>query len=246
MGLFDFFKKKSSNNKPSQPIDENWYLLENLGNRLTALGYKVKQNPEYLALQINSEIEIATFIIDDPNNHPNIIHLMILTIHPEYFANGIQENIVGIGTTIQDKVSSVIDNYITTTFLPIIDSLSDSHDPEMDFSTIIYGKEILWHPKLGNLSLQGEWKEYPKNESFFEIIKDKLKDKLKTSKLNWLKLYISKRTDGTIIGECLFNNEPWNEGLSVITEYAKSWEMESDFQGMKQFILFRRCDAYDV
>lgn len=250
MGLFDFFKKKYSESKQvdsqqPEPIDNNSYLLETLRSRLIALGYQVDKHPQYLALIINSEIEIATFIIDNPNNHTSILHLMILTIQPKYFPNGIEENIVGIGTNIHDKVTSVIDNYINTTFLPIIDSFSDSHNPDLDFSTIINEKEVLWHPKLGNLTLQGQWNDQPENEPFFEIIKDKLKDKLTLNKINWLKLYISKRADGTIIGECLFNNEPWEEGLSDITDYAKSWKLKSDFQGLKQFIMFRKCDVYD-
>jgi len=251
MGLFDFLKKKSSDNDrvdkqtTTTPIDNNSYLLETLNSRLIELGYQVDRHPQYLALIVNSEIEIATVIINNPNNHPSILHLMILTIQPKYFPNGIEENIVGIGDNIQAKVNSVIDNYINTTFLPIIDSFSDSHNPDLDFSTILNDKEVLWHPKLGNLTLQGQWNDQPQNETFFDIIRDKLKNKLTSNKLNWLKLYISKRADGTIIGECLFNNEPWEEGLVDITEYAKSWKLKSDFQGLKQFIMFRKCDAFD-
>lgn len=245
MGLFDLFKRKSSDRQQPEPIDNNSYLLETLKNRLVELGYQINRHPQYLALIVNSEIEIATVIIDNPNNHPHILHLMILTIQPKYFPNGIEENIVGIGTNIQEKVNSVIDNYINTTFLPIIDSLSDSHNPDLDFSTIVNDREVLWHPKLGNLSLQGQWNEQPQDEPLFAIIKDKLKYKLTPNKLNWLKLYISKQANGTIIGECLFNNEPWEEGLADITEYAKTWNLKSSFQGIKQFIMFRKCDAYD-
>jgi hypothetical protein len=250
MRLFDFFKKKPSDNKQSDaeqtpPIDNNSFLLETLNSRLTKLGYQVERHPQYLALIVNSELEIATVIIDNPNNHPSVLQLMILTIHSMYFPNGIEENIVGIGESIRDKVASVIDNYINTTFLPIMDSFSDSHSPELDFSITIDGREILWHPKLGNLTLQGQWNSQPQNEPFFEVIKEKLKKKLTSNKLNWLKLYISKRADGTIIGECNFNNQPWKDGLDDITEYAKSWEMKSNFQGLKQFIVFRRCDACD-
>ncbi len=250
MGLFDFFKKKSRGNVPANPkgeapIDNNFYLLNVLKDRLFHLGYQANTHPQYLALIVNSELEIASVIIDNPNNHPSIIHLMILTIHPVYFPDGIEENIIGIGATMQEKVNSVIDNYVDTTFLTIIDSFSDNHSPELDFMTIIEGKEILWHPKLGNLTFQGQWSERSQNEPFFEIIKDKLKSKLTSQKLNWLKLYISKTEDGKILGECLFNNDPWEEGLLEITEYAKKWQMTGSFQGLKQFIVFRRCDAYD-
>lgn len=250
MGLFDFFKKKKftgnqTHREAAEPIDNNSYLHETLRNKLIQLGYRVIWHPEYLALIVDGEMEIASVIIDNPNNHPDLLHLRILTIHPKYFPKGIEENIAGIGTTMFDKANAVIDNYINTTFLPIIDGFSDSHNADLDFSTMLNGKEVLWHPKLGNLSLQGQWDEQPQNEPFFEIVKDKLQNKLTANKFNWLKLYISKLANGTIIGECLFNNEPWDEALADITAYAESWEMKGSFQGLKQFIVFRKCDAFD-
>ncbi len=250
MGLFDFFRKKSSDSQPfekkqTNPIENNAYLLETLKTRLIDLGYQVEKHPQYLALIVNAEVEIATVIVEIPNSHPNILQLMILTIHPKYFPDGIEENIVGIGTNLEEKVNSVIDNYLNTTFHPIIDSFADSHYPELDFTLLMNETEVLWHPKLGNLTPQGQWHEQLENEPFFEIIKPILKDKLTSNKFNWLKLYITKQANGTIIGECLFNNEPWEEGLAAISAYAKSWDLKSDFQGLKQFIVFRKCDAFD-
>ena len=249
MGLFDFFKRESSDKKQEDKqmtlVDNTIYLLDVFKKRLVQLGYQVSTNQQYPALIVNSEIEIATAIINNPNNHPSILHVAFLTVQDKYFPNGIEENIVGLGTTFEERINSVIDNYITTTFTPIIGSLSCIHDTMFDFHAVINGKELLWHSILGSLTLQGKWEEYPKNELLFEIVKDKLKNKLTSNKLNWLKFYISKQTDGTIIGECLFNNEPWKEGLVDITGYAKTWNMNSGFHGLKQFIMFRRCDAYD-
>ncbi len=121
MGLFDFFKKTSSASEKSERqetslIDNNSYLIETLKNRLVQMGYQAERHPQHLALIVNSELEIATAIIDNPNNHPSILHLVVLTIHPKYFPKGIEENIVGIGTSIQDKINSVLENYINTTF----------------------------------------------------------------------------------------------------------------------------------
>lgn len=246
MGLFDFFKKKPSEKPTEPPVDNNLYLIEVLRNKLIQMGYQVEIHPEYLALIINAKLEIATVIIDNAHNHHSILHLMVLTIHPKYFPEGIEENIVGIGMSIHEKVNSVLDNYINTTFLPIIDSLSDAHNPDLDFNTVVNGSPVLWHPKLGTLTFQGQWSETPQHEPFFELLKEKIKNKLGTHKLNWLKIYISKRTDGVVIGECLFNNQPWEEGLEDITQYAQSWELHSDFQAMKEFMVFRRCDASDV
>lgn len=251
MGLFSFFKKKEQpqDNTPETGItsiqDKNVYLLFALQNKLIALGYKVEKNPKYLGLIVDSELEIATVIIDNPNNHPNIIHLMVLTIHPVYFPDGIEENLVGIGSNIEEKTESVLNNYLNTTFNPIMQAFTDSHNADLDFSTTETGREILWHPKPGNISLQGKWTTEPEEDIFLELLKERIKPKLADQKFNWLKVYISKQDNREPIGECLFNNEPWQEGYEIILKYAETWKNEGAFHGLKQFIMFRRCDAFE-
>jgi hypothetical protein len=250
MGLFDFFKKKSSeqenNGKPPvESVDPNHYLLDVLAQKLIEMGYIIEKSQQYIALTVNSELEIATFIIDDPNNHPSLIHLMVLAIHKNYFPNGIQENIVGLGDNLKEKVDSVLENYLSTTFVPIMDSFSDNHYPDLDFFTN-NTREILWHPKLGGIAYQGQWKEKVENEPLFDLLKEKIKTKLPDQKLNWLKLYVARQPQGDIIGECLLNNQPWEEGLTELIAYAKQWPQKGDFLGQKQFIMFRQCDKYEI
>ena len=233
--------------KVETPIDNNSYVFEVLSDKLVQLGYQVEKHPKYLSLIVNSNIEIATTIIENPNAHPSILQLMTLTIQPQYFPNGIEENIISIGTTIQEKVNFAIDDYIDGTFLPIIESLSTKPITNFDFSTTVDNKEIHWHTNLGNIKVRGKWNyEGVHTATLFEIIKDELKTKLTSNKFNWLKLYISKQANGEITGECFFNDEPWEDGLTVLTEYAKLWKMENNFRSMKQLIVFRKCDKCDT
>lgn len=250
MGLFSFFKKKQTEqNTPKadvvSPQEKNLYLLFALQNRLISLGHRVEKHSEYLGLIVDSELEIATAIIDNPNNHPSIIHLMVLTKHPVYFPNGIEENLVGIGSNTEDKTESVLNNYLSTTFNPIMEAFTDSHDSALDFTSTETGREILWHPKPGNISLQGKWTAEPEENVFLSLLKEKIKPKLANQKFNWLKVYISKQNNGEPMGECLVNNEPWPEGYEIIYKYAETWKNEGVFHGSKQFIMFRRCDAFD-
>ena len=252
MGLFDFLKPKPTNNGQLQkkveviPADKNLYLLEALKAILIEMGYQVERHPQYLSLIINTELEVSTMIVENPGTHPSVLHLMVAASHPQYFPNGIIENVVGVGITLEEQVNAVLGNYINSTFLTLIDSLSDTHNPELDFTRSINSKEVLWHPKLGKMNFQGLWQEYPQYEYLFEILKDKIPAQLTDNKLNWLKIYISKRADGQIIGECLFNNVQWETGYEEIYKYAKSWNLIDEFRGIKQFIVFRRCDLYDV
>ena len=93
--------------------------------------------------------------------------------------------------------------------------------------------------------MQGEWEEPPQGEPFFDLLKEGIPGKLASDKINWLKIYISKRADGEIIGECNFNNEPWDEATRLLYNYAANWAMPGEFKALKQFIMFRRCDKYD-
>jgi hypothetical protein len=248
MGLFDLFKKKSTENDvpaPVVPVNRNVYLLEVFKHRLAEMGYKAEWHPQYLAIIVNDELEIATLIIDNPNSHHSLLQVLVHAIHPQYFPDGIQESLVGVGLTFDDQVNTALNNYINATFLTIIDSFSESHNPELDFMVNINGKDVLWHPKLGSLILQGRWDEQPQHEPLFELLKDLIPRKLTSNKINWLKIYLSKQAGEEIIGECMFNNQPWDEGLAQVSAYASRWKMEGDFKGIKQFIMFRRCDKYD-
>jgi hypothetical protein len=250
MGIFDFFKRKQTEQilkeeTIPQPIDNNSYLIEVLKSKLLDMGYEVERNPQYLTLIVNSELEISTVIIDVPGIHPYLMQIRVLTAHPLYFPNGIDENLAGAGETIESKIDTALDNYLNSTFMPIIAGFSDSHDPEVDLLVKTNESEVLWHPKLGNLMVQGQWELQPEWNYLFDILKDKITGLLKGDKFNWLKIYISKRADGTIIGECLFNNQPWDSGLDNIVKHAESWNIEGNFKGLKQFIMFRRCDLYD-
>ncbi|MEO5682761.1 MAG: DUF6348 family protein [Chitinophagaceae bacterium] len=250
MGLFDFLRKKNPANiqvdKQAQlmPVT-NAYLLKELENRLSASGYDVQKNQQYESLTINAELEIATAIIDSPDNHPAILHVKFLSIHPTCFPDGIDENIVGIGATPEEKVQSVLNNYLNTTFPPIMQSLSDNHNPAIDFYTSIENLDVQWHPALGVLALQGKWDQVPTGEPLFGLIKEKIQRNLNNQKFNWLKLYVARQQNGEIISDCLLNNEPWQQGLDELNAYAKQWPQQASFLGQKQFMIFRRCDAFD-
>jgi hypothetical protein len=251
MGLFDFLKKKTADtNQPVQqnetpPVNKNWNVLLAFETRLIEMGYAVKRHTQYLALIVSGELEIGFMVIESLENHPSILHLMVSASHPKYFPSGIIENLVGAGYTLEDQINTALDNYIHSTFVTIMDSFTDSHDTDLDFLAIVNGKEVLWHPKLGTLNAQGQWNEYPEDEPLYDLLKNEIASQLKTNKINWLKIYISKRADGEIIGECLFNNAPWEAASNKIFDYAKTWDMPGEFKGLKQFIMFRRCDKYD-
>ncbi|MEP5341173.1 MAG: DUF6348 family protein [Algibacter sp.] len=240
MGIFDFLKPK----KKEEQIDINSYLLHELKERIEEKGNTVEFSTQDTAIIVNSEIEIATAIMNG-NFHPSLLPLLVRTINKEYFPDGIESSLVGLGNTDEQKIKSAVENYMSSIFYPIVDSFTDSHLEEFDFKSNSTGREILWHPKMSENSFQGKWSDTNNETNLYSIVENKLKEKLYDKKLNWLKLYISRQPDGIISGECLLNNEVWEDGYYFLEDYAKTWKDKGEFLGHKQFIMFRRCDSFD-
>lgn len=242
MGLFDFLKKKSA--EPELP--PTVLLMAQLEYKIRALGYPVERNTQYLAITVNEHLEIAGAIIDTPGAHPLLAQVMLISIHKEYFPQGIKTHLAGIGETRNDQAESAADNYLKSIFPALIESLGEQHSG-VDFQSHTDGREMLWHPNMGSLIFQGQWTnaEAYEHETLLNLLKNGIKSQLPNQKLNWLQLFMARQADGEITVECLLNNEPWENGALILHRYVEQWPKTSAYQSQKQFMVFRRCDAFD-
>ncbi|WP_196893606.1 DUF6348 family protein [Aureivirga marina] len=240
MKLFNIFKSK----KKEEKIDANLLVLQKLKEKIEEKGIAVEFSTKYAALIVASKIEIATAIMPG-EHHQAMLPVIFFTINEKYFPKGIEASLVGLGNSIEEKVNSVIENYIEFIFETIYRSFSENHNEGLDFKTT-KEREILWHVNSSDLILQGKWNNSNIEEGLFSKVEAKLKENLVDKKLNWLKIYVARQADGEITSECLLNNEIWEEGQEIIKEYAKTWDDESIFLSQKQFIVLRRCDAFDI
>jgi Family of unknown function (DUF6348) len=264
MGIFDFFKKKRSPQptqpiqpaQPSQPvqraapseqsIDRNVLVLLQLEARLQAMGLHVRRNQEYMALHLDNGLEIATAVIDDPSYHPTLLHLVTSTHHPLAFPDGIEDGLTGLGDTHQEQAETAVENYLANTFAVIQDSLEDRHTPTLDFLLPTDGRGILWHPNVSGISYQGAWpSHYEEEDPLYTLLLPSIKPHLHGAKFHWLKTYVAKLPGGEIIAECNLDNEPWPDGHALLTQFASSWEFPDGFYGMKEMMVFRRCDRFE-
>ena len=240
MKLFNFQKKKTESH--DQPHTEEEILLHELVDQITKLNYTIQVDKATQIIIVNDQLLLEFRIIRNPDYAKELMHLMINTAHPTHFPDGIMESIAGIGETVQDRIASVVANYITSTFKPIAESLTDTHSPEYDFIS----DEVLWHPALSDLRVQGSFNRELSGDELYLLLVSKLESMLsRDQKFHWLKMYISKQQSGEIIGDCLLDNEPWDEGLDILADYISTFPVESTFIGIKQFVVFRRCDKYD-
>lgn len=149
------------------------------------------------------------------------------------------DNIAGFGDTDEEKIDSFIENYLSTTFQTIINSLGCLFDKGCD----IYRDNYHWHTSIGNLYLLGKW-QTPRNErDFYNLLIDILPQKFTTEyRIQSLKCFVA-RTKSGYVTECLLNNEDWDEGAERLRQYAQTWQDEASFLSIKQLLIFRLCDA---
>ncbi len=162
-----------------------------------------------------------------------------------FFLSSIEERLAGVGENDHTALQYGVQSFLSGQFPVIIDGIDLKHTPEMDFDIIIGDKNTHWHPIIGNIQLQGELSKTQDStiyEKTYSFIKPLLMSKLKRSNqdFHWLRYYISKMPNGEIIGDCYYDNKPYDEGLEVLKKLALTWGT-TEFAGQKQFIMLRHC-----
>ncbi len=248
MGILDFLKGKKTAANDARSIEPNLFFLLQLRGRLAAMGYAPEKDPKVLSLHLGDGLEIAPVIIPNPNNHPMLMQVLLMTIQKTHFPDGIEDYLVGVGETLEQKVQAAIDNFLQITFPPIVEALSDRHDESIDFKSTNGGREVLWHPHPGPLAMQGKWGETVAGDAhvLLNLLWPLLPSVLTPDqKINTLKIYLSISQGEQPIIEAVLNNKLWEEANTLLQDHMRSWPLEREFLGVKQFMVFRRCDAYD-
>lgn len=221
-------------------MDANRYLLLMLSQKLKAERYPVTVSPTKDELNVAGTLDVATGITQVVENR--LINVQVITSNAELFPEGIVENVLGTGSSLESQIASAVDNYLQTTFPAIAEAFQDGHVEELDFTD---DTGTLWHSRPGALSLQGQWTEQPEGEPLLEVLKAPLAHALPNKKINWLSATAGRFKDGTITIECLLNNAPWEAGSTALQAFVDTWPAQDNFQGLKQFMAFRRCDKFD-
>ena len=219
---------------------EEIILLE-LSKQIRDQGYDATPDLPNLMIRIGDKMRIELDPIPiTPDIHKSVLLMHIGTyLEDGFFPQGILDNIAGFGDTDEEKIDSFIENYLSTTFQTIINSLGCLFDKGCD----IYRDNYHWHTSIGNLYLLGKW-QTPRNErDFYNLLIDILPQKFTTEyRIQSLKCFVA-RTKSGYVTECLLNNEDWDEGAERLRQYAQTWQDEASFLSIKQLLIFRLCDA---
>lgn len=177
--------------------------------------------------------------------HPDTVvyGLRLQLTHQRFFPIGVVDCLAGIGNTDAEAIESGARNYVGSVFSVVVEALLGGYEPLLDFRT---QDSALGHTMLGPLHVQGMWARYSdelNGNLFLELLKPYLLPRFVLQPFHWLKLYISRQPNGEFFGDCLFDNNPWPEGLAILKDVAAQWPEKGTFAGQKQFIMFRNCPA---
>lgn len=237
MGFFDFLKPKKKSTEAT--IDANAFLLAYLKSQLEELGHTVEFSTEYAAIHVNSEIEIATAIMPG-DFHPLMLPVMMITIHPTYFPEGIVTYVTGLGDSVETKTAAVGDEYLHDIFETIMESLQDTDKTTPMLDVSVNGENVHMQLFASDNIFQGNWDESSQKESLLTILGEGLKTAPLDQKINFLKVYIGTQEKGKFAFECTLNNEQWDTGIDLLKKYAATWKKDEEFRGQKQFIMLKR------
>lgn len=215
-------------------------ILEMLSQRIIEQEFKAVLDVPTRTIWIADKMRIELEVIPTPEMDPSLIELHIGTyLEDGYFPQGIVDNIAGFGDTDEEKSLSLIENYLSTTFQTIVNSLSCYFDKGCD----IHVADYHWHTSLGSLYLLGKWQTPPTERDFYDLLVDILPQNFTTEvRIQSLKCYVALVGEDCVV-ECLLNNELWDEGAERLREYAQTWSQGSSFLAVKQLLVFRLCDG---
>ncbi|RZJ58233.1 MAG: hypothetical protein EOO55_01320 [Hymenobacter sp.] len=177
------------------------------------------------------------------HSHAVVLGLRLCLTHQRFFPTGVVDCLAGIGSTDAEAIEAGARNYVGSVFSVVVEALLGGYEPSLDSRT---QDGALWHTMLGPLHVQGLWAKYSDeldDNHFLELLKPHLLPRFVLQPFHWLKLYVSRQPSGAFFGDCLFDNEPWPEGLAILEEAAAQWPEKGVFAGQKQFIMFRNCPA---
>lgn len=246
---FVFYKKQQknvdSNDSEKQLFFNNYVnqkLFELLRSNYPELDFKLSGDTVSSKTGISIHAETASH-----TKYPQRESFQINFFTSHHFLEiPIEERLSGVGENDTAALQYGVQSFLAGQFPVIIDAIALRHSPEMDFDIIGQEDTTHWHPIIGDIQMQGALSRnsdssiYEKTYGFIKpfFIK-KLKDSDKS--FHWFRYYICKMQDGEIMGDCYYDNEPCDEGLEFIRQYASTWEFAGKFGGQKQFIMFRRC-----
>lgn len=160
-------------------------------------------------------------------------------IYHEFFDEYLIEVTAGVEENIDAAISQCVKNFTSSILEVIIKSLAKGYDGELkgDFFNSL---KSYYLTKANSKSI-GE-KKGNKEIDFWDLIREKIKERLGNKKSYLIKVYASKLKSGDLSCECRINGIIDEEITEYLKNYSKDWEVITNFYSLKQFFVITQKD----
>lgn len=196
----------------------------------------VRDGTVYLS-KCNLTIETKIEKIDN-SSLLKIADILFILKHP-FFSEVYVESITGIGENIDKAIHKCVEGFLEG-FLHCIRKCI-TNKPDECFETNFFGSKKLWSLYISNS--QGKGYEKEKDDvDVWGAIGDKIKTRLGNKRVYFIKVYVSKHSNGEVISEC-YINEFYNYDIShMLLKCAENWKVKGNIFSYKQYFLIKQDD----
>lgn len=165
--------------------------------------------------------------------------------HPQLFPGGLSDTLSGIGRNVAEAVENGARLWTDGALEVALQVVENRPDPALDFTVAGSGPGAgRWHQFLGRVHVQGGWQSRLPDVHpgyFSQILLPTLRARPSLPPVSWLKVYVARQPDRSLLLDCLLNNEPWPEARLLLEEAAQSWPGAGEFMAQRQYLAFRQC-----
>jgi hypothetical protein len=163
--------------------------------------------------------------------------------HPSLLPEGLQELAIGFGEEEAARLASSATGWMQSDF-PVIHSYlcpsgTDLGVKRMELVSQTGDKQLGWNVLLGPLAIMGDQMNLSEDSihELFIYLFNEITGLLRLPKILYLKLFVSKATDGSINADCRLLGENWIEGTNKLCHFAEQLDTQGKFHSRKQFII---------
>ncbi|RSK44168.1 DUF6348 family protein [Hymenobacter perfusus] len=165
--------------------------------------------------------------------------------HPRLFPGGLLDRLSGIGRSVTEAAENGARLWADGALEVALQVLENRPDPALNFTVPAVGPgSERWHQFLGRVHVQGGWQSrLPEVHPgyFSQILLPVLRVQTNLPPVSWLKVYVARQPDNSLLVDCLLNNELWPEALPLLEEAAQKWPGSGEFMAQRQYLAFRQC-----
>lgn len=159
----------------------------------------------------------------------------------------IHESLIELGETPEHAVLEAVHKLVEGVFAPIRELYEPgTGDPQMRRFKLLSqdvdtGQRTRWEVIAGPQQIAGDhplelFDQLAAHPPFL-VIQNPLTAYLADARLHWLRLFLCRRMDGSVIGECKLDGVSWPEALGVLSTFQ--WPAVPGYLAFRQFIILK-------